>query len=109
MEYDFDTIVIGAGTGGLSAGASLKKAGSSYIIIEKKQEIGLPVRSTGAVSLEWVNRIGMPKEKKIISSEIFGMDFRTFNGNHIPLKFDKPVGPAFYDLVIPIYPASWAF
>ena len=92
MEYDFDTIVIGAGTGGLSAGASLKKAGSSYIIIEKKQEIGLPVRSTGAVSLEWVNRIGMPKEKKIISSEIFGMDFRTFNGNHIPLKFDKPVG-----------------
>ena len=75
MEYDFDAIVIGAGTGGLSAGASLKKAGSSYIIIEKKQEIGGPVRSTGAVSLEWVNRIGMPKEKKIISSEIFGIFF----------------------------------
>ncbi len=92
MEFDYDAIVIGAGTGGLSAGASLKRSGARYLIIDKKHEIGLPVRSTGAVSLEWVNRIGMPTEKKIISSEIFGMDFRTTGGNHIALTFDKPVG-----------------
>ena len=48
-QFDYDAVVIGAGTAGLSAGIALQKAGKRYIIIDKKAEIGIPVRSTGAV------------------------------------------------------------
>lgn len=92
MNYDYDTIVIGAGTAGLAAGIALEKAGSNYIILDKKDEIGLPVRSTGAVSMEWVKRIGMPTDEKIITSYIDGIKFQTDRGKSISLKYDHPVG-----------------
>ncbi len=92
MTYDYDTIVIGAGTGGLAAGCALEKGGANYLILDKKDEIGVPVRSTGAVSMEWVNRIGMPTDKKIIRSEIRNIWFRTDIGKDISLKYDHPVG-----------------
>lgn len=92
MTFDYDTIVIGAGTGGLAAGCALEKGGANYLILDKKDEIGLPVRSTGAVSMEWVNRIGMPTEKKIVRSEIRNIWFRTDIGKDISLKYDHPVG-----------------
>ncbi|AKA49617.1 hypothetical protein IX51_11455 [uncultured archaeon] len=92
MTFDYDAIVIGAGTGGLSAGISLKRGGSKYLILDKKEEIGVPVRSTGAVSIEWVNRIGMPTDKSIVRSFIKGIDFRTDRGKKISLTYDHPVG-----------------
>ncbi|MGP6239381.1 NAD(P)/FAD-dependent oxidoreductase [Cuniculiplasma sp. SKW4] len=89
---DFDVVIIGAGTAGLSAGAELEKNGKSYIILDKKSEIGLPVRSTGAVSLEWVKKIGMPVDPNIISAEIQNMSFRTESGKRMDLNFNKTVG-----------------
>lgn len=92
MTYDYDAIVIGAGTGGLSAGASLKEGGANYIILDKKEEIGLPVRSTGAVSMEWVKRIGMPTDNSIVRSMINAIKFQTDTGKSISLRYDHPVG-----------------
>ena len=92
MSYDYDAIIIGAGTSGLAAGSALQKAGKSYVILDKKKEIGLPVRSTGAVSLEWVNRIGMPTDRSIIASEIHAMSFRTDTGKSISMSFNRAVG-----------------
>lgn len=92
MSYDYDAIVVGAGTSGLAAGAALQKAEKRYVILDKKSEIGLPVRSTGAVSLEWVNRIGMPTDRSIIASNIHAMSFRTDTGKSISLTYDKTVG-----------------
>lgn len=92
MTFDYDAIVIGAGTGGLAAGAALKQGGAKYIILDKKDEIGLPVRSTGAVSMEWVKRIGMPTEGSIVRSLIDSIKFQTDTGKSISLKYDHPVG-----------------
>jgi digeranylgeranylglycerophospholipid reductase len=91
-DYDYDVVIVGAGTAGLSAGVELEKSGISYIILDKKQEIGMPVRSTGAVSLEWVKKIGMPTDSKIISANIENMSFRTESGKRIDLKFQRTVG-----------------
>ncbi len=88
----FDAVIIGAGTAGLSAGIALKRAGKSYVILDRKKEIGLPVRSTGAVSLVWVNKIGMPVKEEIVSSYIKGISFRTDTGKHVSLKYDRAVG-----------------
>lgn len=92
MNYDYDAIVIGAGTSGLAAGIALQKAGKNYVILDKKEEIGLPVRSTGAVSMEWVNRIGMPTDRSIVASDIHAMSFRTDTGKAISMSFDRTVG-----------------
>lgn len=92
MEFDYDAIIIGAGTAGLSAGISLKEAGKSYIILDKKEEIGLPVRSTGAVSLEWVRKIGMPTDRSIVTSDIQSVRFATDRGRSIDLRYDHPIG-----------------
>ena len=88
----YDTIVLGAGTSGLAAGAALKKAGKNYIILDSKREIGRPVRSTGAVSLEWVKRINMPTASEIVSSEIRRIKFATDLGRSVKLKYPNPVG-----------------
>lgn len=92
MTYDYDAIVIGAGTGGLAAGIALKQGGKKYIILDKKEEVGLPVRSTGAVSMEWVKKIGMPTVPGIVRSMINSILFRTDTGKSISLKYDHPVG-----------------
>ena len=91
-DFDYENLVIGAGTGGLSAGCIFKNQKREYVIIDKKEEIGLPVRSTGAVSLEWVNRIGMPTSDEIVASKIYNMSFRTDKGKRIDLNYDRPVG-----------------
>ncbi len=92
MTFDYDAIVIGAGTSGMAAGIALKKADKSYVILDRKKEIGVPVRSTGAVSLEWVKRIGMPTDDSIVASKIRSMSFRTDTGKEISMSFDRPVG-----------------
>ena len=92
MTFDYDAIVIGAGTGGLSAGIALKEGGSNYLILDKKDEIGLPVRSTGAVSLEWVKRIGMPTDGSIVRTFINSIKFQTDTNRSISLHYDHPVG-----------------
>lgn len=92
MAEKYDTLVLGAGTAGLSAGIQLKKAGKNYIILDAKKEIGKPVRSTGAVSKEWVEKIGMPSDRSIIISDISGVRFQTDTGSRIDLKYDRPIG-----------------
>ena len=92
MNFDYDAVIVGAGTAGLSAGSALQKAGKSYLILDRKKEVGVPVRSTGAVSLEWVKRIGMPVDPSIVASEISAMSFRTDTGKSINMSFDRTVG-----------------
>lgn len=92
MKFDYDAVIIGAGTSGMAAGIALQKAGKRYIILDRKKEIGVPVRSTGAVSLEWVKRIGMPTDRSIVASDIYSMSFRTDTGKAISMSFDRPVG-----------------
>ncbi len=92
MTFDYDAIVIGAGTGGLAAGIALKQGGKEYLILDKKEEVGLPVRSTGAVSMEWVKKIGMPTDPTIVRSMIKSIWFRTDTGKSISLKYEHPVG-----------------
>lgn len=92
MVEKYDTLVLGAGTAGLSAGIQLKKSGRNYIILDSKKEIGKPVRSTGAVSMEWVKKIGMPSDRSIILSDIKGVRLQTDTGARIDLKYDYPIG-----------------
>ncbi len=88
----FDTVVLGAGTSGLAAGVALKNAGKNYVILDAKKEIGKPVRSTGAVSAEWVKKIKMPTDASILCSEIRNIKFQSDLGRSVKLRYDRAVG-----------------
>jgi len=44
MQYDYDIIIVGAGPAGLIAGANAAEKGANVLILDKKTELGKPVR-----------------------------------------------------------------
>ena len=84
-------VVIGGGTAGLSAGRVLEEKGRDYVIIDRKREIGKPVRSTGAVSNYFAEYLSMPLEKSILAAEIRTVDFRNDTGLHVAMDTDDPI------------------
>ena len=62
MINDYDVIIAGAGPAGLSAAKTVAELGLKCLIIEKNEEVGYPVRTSGA---SWYNdmvRLGIPKK-----------------------------------------------
>lgn len=85
-------IIIGAGTAGLSAGRVLENNGREYLIIDQKSEIGKPVRSTGAISTSFANKLNMPLEKDIIASRIYSVSIQNDSDSVMTIRSRNPIG-----------------
>ncbi|MBI4869887.1 MAG: NAD(P)/FAD-dependent oxidoreductase [Candidatus Wallbacteria bacterium] len=57
---EFDVIVVGAGPAGLSAARSAAQSGARTLLLERNNEIGIPVRTSGASWLQDMRRLGVP-------------------------------------------------
>ena len=66
MDKIYQTIIIGAGTGGLIAGRYLENS----LILDKKQEIGRPVRSGEGISCQALAKQGIEPDSQWISASI---------------------------------------
>lgn len=71
MDYDYDLIVIGAGPGGSMAAKTAAEEGLDVLLIEKRQEIGAPVRCAEGVSREALEEF-FEIEKSWIAREVVG-------------------------------------
>lgn len=89
---DYDTIIIGAGTAGLSAGRVLHDSGKSYVIIDSKDRIGVPVRSTGGISEYFIHKLKMPLNNDIVSARIRSVGIQNDDGDLTVLRYDHDVG-----------------
>lgn len=69
MKPNYDVIVIGAGPAGSIAARTTAQLGLSTLLIEKRQEIGSPVRCAEAVGRETVERF-IPLDLRWIAAEI---------------------------------------
>lgn len=69
MKARYDVVVIGAGPAGSIAARTCAEAGLSTLLLEKRQEIGSPVRCGEAVGKETVETF-IPLDPKWIASEI---------------------------------------
>ncbi len=69
MRMAYDVIVIGAGPAGSIAARTTAQAGLSTLLIEKRQEIGSPVRCGEAVGYDTVQEF-IPLDPKWISADI---------------------------------------
>ena len=68
MELEYDVVVIGAGPGGSVAAKYAAKSGCSTLMIEKRQEIGTPVRCGEGIAKRWLDDVGIEPSKKWIAA-----------------------------------------
>jgi digeranylgeranylglycerophospholipid reductase len=67
-----DVLVVGAGPAGSMAAKWAAKSGAQVIMIEKRQEIGSPVRCGEGISRSWLPEVGITPSSKWINVEVEG-------------------------------------
>ena len=84
MKRECDVIVVGGGPGGSMAARYAAESGASVILIEKRQEIGSPVRCAEGVSRAWLDEVDIKIDRKWMAKEVDGA------------KLVSPAGNSFY-------------
>ncbi|WP_337860458.1 digeranylgeranylglycerophospholipid reductase [Ferroplasma sp.] len=69
---NYDVLVIGAGPAGSSAGRYASRYGLKTLIVEKRPDIGSPVRCGEGVSKSWMPEVDLKPEQRWISQEVKG-------------------------------------
>ncbi|MDI6591478.1 MAG: NAD(P)/FAD-dependent oxidoreductase [Patescibacteria group bacterium] len=97
MERIFETIIVGAGPGGLTAGRYLDDA----LILEQKEEIGLPVQCAEGLAKKFLDQLNIQPDPNWISATIDNtqivlpngkvINFRIKEGNYVldRINFEK--------------------
>jgi digeranylgeranylglycerophospholipid reductase len=83
-----DLAVVGAGPGGSMAAKTAAQAGLEVVLIEKRQEIGDPVRCAEGVSKRGLSDMVKP-EPRWISAEVRGARIYAPDGTSIAMSEDK--------------------
>ena len=72
MDREVDVLIVGAGPTGSAAAKYAARAGADVLMIEKRAEIGTPVRCGEGVSKAWLTEIGLPPSREFICHEVEG-------------------------------------
>ena len=67
-----DVLVIGAGPGGSTAARYAANAGCRTILMEKRAEIGVPVRCGEGIARGWLAELGIPPSADFVLHEVEG-------------------------------------
>ena len=78
-----DILVVGAGPGGSMAAKWAASKGKDVLVIEKRQEIGSPVRCGEGISKYWLEGVGIRIDKKWIANEVNGIRVFSPKLNHV--------------------------
>lgn len=85
MDNKYQTIIIGAGPAGLTAGIYLKDA----LILEKEKEIGIPVQCAEGISQESLERQGIQPNPDWISTTIDTIEVYIASGRKVSFMGEK--------------------
>ena len=81
MKRDYDVVVVGAGPAGSMTAKWAAKKGAKVLMIEKRQEIGSPVRCGEGISKAWHDSVGLKLDKKSVAWEVKGAKLVSPNGS----------------------------
>ncbi len=84
----YDVVVVGAGPGGSIAAKTCAENGLNVLLVEKRQEIGSPVRCAEGISKSALEKFVEPK-KFFISREVVGAKIYAPDGTEITLSEEK--------------------
>ena len=71
-RYKYDVLVVGAGPGGSMAARFAARNGAKVLLVEKRPEIGVPVRCAEGISRDWLDIVEIKPDKRWIDQEIEG-------------------------------------
>jgi len=93
-DTDYDAVVVGAGPGGSMTAKTLAEQGASVLLVEKRPEIGMPVRCAEATGILGLNELGIRPDKKFIAKETRGQHIYAPDGSRVVLedRDDRPTG-----------------
>jgi digeranylgeranylglycerophospholipid reductase len=92
-----DVIIVGAGPGGSMAARTAADAGLNVVLLEKRQEIGDPVRCAEGVSKRTLSKMVKP-EPEWIASEVKGARIYAPDGKSIVMSENRSGGEVGYVL-----------
>src|SRR5947199_8479859 len=72
MDQNVDVLVVGAGPTGSTAAKYAAQGGAEVLLIEKRSEIGAPVRGGEGVAKRWLKEIGLSPSKEFVCHEVDG-------------------------------------
>jgi digeranylgeranylglycerophospholipid reductase len=72
MDRTVDVLVVGAGPTGSTAAKYAARGGADVLLIEKRSEIGTPVRCGEGVAKRWLDEIGLAPSAEFICHEVAG-------------------------------------
>lgn len=70
MDLSVDVLVIGAGPTGSTAARNAALGGARTLLIEKRQEIGTPVRCGEGIGRSWLEEAGIPASRAFVAHEV---------------------------------------
>jgi len=97
MKSRYDVIVVGAGPGGSITAKTCAEAGLEVLLIEKRQEIGDPVRCAEGLGKEGLMRHIQP-DSRWIAAEVNGSKILAPDGTEIKMSEEASSGKAGYNL-----------
>ena len=72
MALDVDILVVGAGPAGTTAARHAALGGARTLIVEKRSEIGTPVRCGEGIAKRWLDEVGLEPSRAFIAHEVDG-------------------------------------
>jgi digeranylgeranylglycerophospholipid reductase len=77
---DYDIVVVGAGPAGSMTAKWAAKKGARVLMIEKRQEVGSPVRCGEGISRAWLGDVGIELTQKCVARQVKGARIVSPNG-----------------------------
>lgn len=85
----YDVVIVGGGPSGLVSGMFSAETGANTLIVDRKVEIGTPVRCAEGVGRDPLERIGIKPKERWIASKIEGIRLVSPGGIEITAKGSK--------------------
>lgn len=82
----YDVVVVGAGPAGSMTAKWAAKGGARVLMIEKRQEIGSPVRCGEGISRAWLDSVGIKLDQKSLAWQVKGAKIVAPNGTAFHLS-----------------------
>jgi len=76
----YDVVVVGGGPAGTMTAKWAAKGGAKVLIVEKRQEIGAPVRCGEGISRSWLDGVGIRLDQKSVAWQVKGAKIVAPNG-----------------------------
>jgi digeranylgeranylglycerophospholipid reductase len=90
MEYD--SVVVGAGPGGSITARELAMGGANVLLVEKRPEIGTPVRCGEATGIPGLEEMNVKPWKRAIAAKTQGAYLYSPDGSRVELLAKQPNG-----------------